>query len=285
MIMKIFSVFLRLGSIMAAHTASPSEPVTVRDPVPFYIPLMHFERTLLSELRAQLDQEGCAGLTLDQLPVSEVFQKWYHTKHIRGYTKELGHTGELMKEFGGNRTRVYNAILHELTHSSRGGPGLARMQRLRSVNEQFLSALGNRNIEDVEFAPWPADVALWQTISILWKHCGRYWQFAGFLNIDEGFIIFELIRKFAIQWQWPTNMDAVDQALLRNPQFNSTYNVKREILDHELPEDMSEEEMLHFKFEECTITKRPDPNKLPKREMRQPKARELSNEDVVCGPS
>ncbi|KAF3000080.1 hypothetical protein E8E13_002178 [Curvularia kusanoi] len=244
------------------------------DPVQFYIPLMPFERAHISELQTQIDQENYATYNTEQYPVCRVFEEWKWAKLIKSAMKDdLGHDGEyLMKDYGGNRTTGYDSLLHSLTYTGRGPRNLARVQQLRSVNECFLSNLGDQAIEDVKIQPWPEDLALWQTVSVIWEHCGQYWKFDGFLGRSEGFIIFELIRKFTIQWRRPMNMDFVDQALVRNPQFNLTYNVQRTLVDLDLPKDMTEEQMLRLKIEECHITKKPDPKKLPKWDVDMPKA-------------
>ncbi|KAF5720072.1 Ypk2p [Fusarium mundagurra] len=256
---------ITLRIVMDMHTEVQDGLVKGPDPVPFYIPLMPFERAILSQLQIQIDQESYATYNGERYSVSKVFEEWKWAKLTKSAMKDdLGHDGEyLMKDYGGNRTTGYNSLLHLLTHTG-GVRNLARVQQLRSVNECFLFDLGDKAIEDVEVQPWPEDLALWQTVSVMWQLCGQYWKFDRPIRRSEGFVIFELIRKFTIQWKWPDNMYDVDQALLGNPQFNLAYDVQRTLVGFDLPEDITEEQIQRFKFEECHITKTPDPKKLPK---------------------
>lgn len=58
---------------------------------------------------------------------------------------DLGHSGEyLMEEHSGNRTVGSDSLLHHLTFRGVGPRKFARVQQLRSINECFLSELGDR---------------------------------------------------------------------------------------------------------------------------------------------
>lgn len=251
---------------MEVRTEGQDEPIKQPDPVAFYIALMPFEREIISQLQVQLDRENHTGYNAKRCPVSRVFEEWTWAKLIKSAMKDdLGHDGEyLMKDYGGNRVMGYNSLLHFLTHTGGGPRNLARVQQLRSINDRFLPELGNRTIEDVKVQPWPNDLALWQTISVMWQHCGQYWNFVGILGHYGGFVILELIRKFTIQWKWDENVDLVDQTLLQSPRFETAYNVQRTLVGLDQLEDMNNEQIPCFKFEECRITKKLDRKKLPK---------------------
>ncbi|KAF1962379.1 hypothetical protein CC80DRAFT_487856 [Byssothecium circinans] len=245
---------------MEANTQAQARLSTGPDRMPFYSPLMPFERALLSELQKQIDDASYAAYNGRLYPISMVFEEWKWARSIKIRIEEyLGHDGEtLIKEYGGNRTLGFNALLQDIGIPEGGRPpNLARIQKLRNVNECFLSDLSDRAIEDVEIQPWLEDLAHWETLSIMWQHCGQHWKFED-PRPSEGFVIFELIRKFTTLWRSEGNMDFVDLTLLQSPQFMRHYEIKRKFVGINSPDDMTEEQMRHFKFEECHIKKKLD---------------------------
>jgi hypothetical protein len=248
---------------MDAHTESRDERAKNSNPVPFYVPLMPFENALLSQLQTRIDREEYATYNGERYPVPMVFEKWKWAKSIRkSLMNGLAHDSEeFVRDYGRDRAVGLKSLLHQFTTYGESS-NVARVKQLSSTNERFLSDLGDRAIEDVVIQTWPEDLASWQTISIMWQHCGRYWDFDGW-GRSEGFFIFELIRKFTIQWKRPSNMDFIDRALIRNPQFEMAYNTKWICRDPDSLEDPADDR-LRFEFKECHITKKPDPKRIPK---------------------
>lgn len=248
---------------MDAYTESRDERAKKSDPVPFFVPLMPFENALLSQLQTRIDREKYATYNGERYPVPMVFEEWEWTKSIRkSLMNDLADDSEeFITDYGEDRAVGLKYLLHEFNAYGKGS-NVARAKQLSSSNERFLSDLGDRAIEDVVIQAWPEDLACWQTISIMWQHCGQYWNFDGWGH-SEGFFIFELIRKFTIQWKRPSNMESIDRTLIRNPQFEMAYNTEWICKDPDPLEDTADDR-LRFEFKEFHVTKKPDPKKIPK---------------------
>jgi hypothetical protein len=241
-----------------------AKQVTVGDPpagqearIEYFVPLSGFERRLVSELSILLNQEHFPAFDPDHFSIDTVFSEWEWTRLIRKcLNDDLGHDGQyLYQDYGGDRTKAYDSLIHFLAHTGSEKRNLARAERFRAANETFLVKLGDRSIRDVSVKPAGEDLLHWETISRLYQSCGQYWKHEAPLKNKNGkFYVFQLVRRFTLHWKWPENVDIVERVLVQDLAFKASYCVERTWADSEPLASLSSDQALGQKFEKLHIT-------------------------------
>lgn len=200
--------------------------------VEFVVPLLHYERCLIDDLKHLYDQ-----ISADSDSDSETrafshnaFWKWNWPNYIKKCLSD-DLSGESVHEYyRGSRNEAYNACLHFIAHVGTEQNNLSRVEMLRRVNEGFVARLGDQAIEKVHFRPAEEDIERWSVIADIDQTFSPTWYHHDFLQrrTSGQFEILEWACKCALSWEFPDNAETIDRLLVQHSDFEAEFDVERE---------------------------------------------------------
>src|SRR5271154_1393409 len=128
--------------------------------VRYIVPLLDFERHLVSDTRTILERVGFRK-ECSQVQIATTFQEWKWSYRVLHCLNDDLETDTVTDRYHGSKGAAYNNTLNTLTYTGGLERSMARSKVLKGMNEGFLIRLGDRPIEEVQVVEVDDDSANW----------------------------------------------------------------------------------------------------------------------------
>ncbi|KAI1426560.1 kinase-like domain-containing protein [Xylaria sp. FL1777] len=196
--------------------------------VPYVIPLLPYEKTLIQEAGKLLDSGKVSAADLGK-PCSpaDAFKNWRWYKSFHGrLSSDLDL--EDLEWYGGDRELAYERCLTPMANLDSHRKNLSRINAIRSSNPTFLEELGDKPCSDITCQWLGSDTESWVVVSKIVNAFGQPWRHPEILNEKSTYFeLWELIRIFFLHAQCPRNADLIEQHLIQHPVFETFFEVSR----------------------------------------------------------
>ena len=201
----------------------------------YIISLPDYEKSLLSEL-VQLYQLTDANVTssLDAAAVNalreSLFTHWSWAHSVREYLQDsLSDDSEtLIEDFDRDKSAAYADSLHWLASGGGSQQALFRVRRMDEQNSNFITRLGNSQVDRIEYLPPETDAQFWLILAQAYMLSG----FPAPENVQGTFLtrnfydMWKLVHEFVVCVLRPDNFQLVTNRLILHPMFRSRYVFK-----------------------------------------------------------
>ena len=199
--------------------------------IEFVVPLLPYERTLLSKVAINFFPRDTIAVShgLDHVNMKSMmkaFKRWRWGHKVEEMLREELNHQTIIEEWGGDRVVAYDRCFHLLADSGSIGTVTYRANLAREMNRLFLNQLGNRDSGCVQCVWSNDDLEYWRILDKIHLAHGQPWRRPNSLDgRSDHFEIWELVRIYCLHSQYPDSGRWISSEFTSSDTFLDTFTV------------------------------------------------------------